>query len=175
MPKCPAADPCLSMKEKGDFDVRSLHHRPSKIFAPIFERPFDSSNRSLISIKPNWSRKVIPMRMRTNMLRRGFATGCVCARAGGLMLRKQITNRVKGGPIAPQADMTMGVKILLFPASSSDFQDDPRPGEWIEVDHVSIVGSSVCCRKPCLHNCGIGDTVLHHQVRKYIADRVVWS
>ena len=50
-----------------------------------------------------------------------------------------------------------------------------RPGGWIEVDHVSIVGSSVCCRKPCLHNCGIGDAVLHHKVRKYIADRIVWS
>ena len=54
-----------------------------------------------------------------------------------------------------------------------DFQDDPRPRGWIEVDHVSILGSSVCCRKPNLHNCGICDTVLHHQVRKYIADHVV--
>ena len=37
-----------------------MNHRLSKIFAPIFERPFDSSNRSLISIKPSWSWKVIP-------------------------------------------------------------------------------------------------------------------
>ena len=59
---CPAKAPgaCLSRKEKGDFDVRSLNHTASKIFAPIFERPFDSSKRSPISIKPNRSRKVIP-------------------------------------------------------------------------------------------------------------------
>ena len=35
-------------ERKGDYDVRSLNHRLSKIFALIFERPFDSSNRSHI-------------------------------------------------------------------------------------------------------------------------------
>ena len=45
----------------------------------------------------------------------------------------------------------------------------------IEVDQVSIVGASVCCRESCLHNCGIGDTIFHHQVRKDIANFVMWS
>ena len=50
----------IEERRRGDYHVRSLNHILSKIFAPIFERPFDSSNRSLISIKPNWSRKIIP-------------------------------------------------------------------------------------------------------------------
>ena len=31
-----------------------------KIFAPIFERPIDSSNRLFLSVKSNWSMKVEP-------------------------------------------------------------------------------------------------------------------
>ncbi len=43
----------LSRKEKEYFEFRILkaHKKPQtlKVFAPVFERPFDSSNRSLMS------------------------------------------------------------------------------------------------------------------------------
>ena len=58
----PTHQACLwkEKAERGKFVFRRFNHINSNNLGPIFDRPFDSSNRSIRSIKPNWWRNLMP-------------------------------------------------------------------------------------------------------------------
>ena len=56
-----------------------------------------------------------------------------------------------------------------------DPRDDPRPGGEIEEDHIRIDGTSICSCESGFHHSRVGDTILDHQVRQRIADRIMYS
>ena len=48
-------------------------------------------------------------------------------------------------------------------------------GGGVKEDNIRVEGTSVCRSETGFHHSRVGDSVLNHQARQRIADRIMWS